>query len=393
MVLVVVVAALLAWQRPWQSDSTDDAAVPADAAARLTSQFAALSRATDQDDFARAAGDGPAASRFARAAWSARATLGVGDVRFRYLSGGDRVELGDGDTRARVEVTWSGAADGSADVQVRLRPRPGGTFDVVSVDRGTGALPVWLAGAVTVQRSDGTTVVRVDGGDDDLDVESLAARAREAVDTIVPGSDRGLTVVSAPSAEVAGALLGQGPQAVRQIAAVSTGFDDRNGQLAGPAVVLNPQVFDAMDGRAAQVVMTHEATHVLTGAIGSSTPDTWVVEGFADFVALHDDTASLAVSAGQTLAGVRADGPPANLPTGADFDESSYLLGSAYEAAWLAFRMLAEQRDDAAVIAFYRSVLAGESVDRAGRAALGLDTRQITARWRDYLTKSASTVS
>lgn len=396
LVLAALGIGLLLWQRPWSGESpSTSAGVPTDAGAALTAQFAALSAATSEPGFARAAGSGPAAAVFAEAAWQARVTVGAEDVTFRYVSGGDTAEFDNGDTRARVEIGWdrSGDAGRSGVVEMRMRPRDDGTFDIVSAGIGSGQLPVWLAGAVTVDRSGEVDVVRVGGGDADVDVEQLAAEARRAVVALVPGtSSRRLTVVSAPSAEVAGALLGQRGDTVRQIAAVSTTFDGRHGDVTGPVVVLNPAVFDAMDARAAQVVMSHEATHVLTRAVGTRA-ETWVVEGFADFVALHDDTAPLSVSAGQVLAQVRADGPPVALPTAADFDGSAYGLGAVYESAWMAFRMLGQQHGDADILQFYRSVLAGRPVDDAGTAAFGLTTDQITARWRDYLTKSASTVS
>lgn len=399
LVLAVLGVGLLLWQQPWQSDQTAPAVpVPTDAAAILTGQIAELSAATSAAEFARAAGSGPAAAEFAQAAWAARTELAADQVQLRYVSGGGSAEFANGDTLARVEISWppaSGSASGSdatGAVQMRMRPRADGTFDIVSAGLGSGQLPVWLAGAVAVERSDDVTVLRIDGGDDDLAVEEVAAVARRQVVSVVPSTSRQLTVISAPSDEVAAALLGQAPDAVRQIAAVSTSFDERNGTLAGPVVVLNPGVFDTMDERAAQVVMAHEATHVLTGAIGSRA-DTWVIEGFADFVALHDDTAPLSVSAGQILAQVRADQLPTALPTAEDFNGSAYGLGAVYESAWMVFRMVAEQADDDDVIGFYRSVLDGASVDAAGTAAFGLDTAQITSQWRDYLTKSASTVS
>ena len=381
---------LLLWQQPWSNGSDPDVGrVGSDAAADLTSQFAALSAATSEAQLAEAAGSSSTARSFAAASWKARTDLDVGPVSLRYVSGGTTPQFDNGDTRAQVEVSWAGD---DATVQFRMRPRGGGGFDVVSAGLGAGALPVWLAGPLQVDRSGGLTVVTVGGGDPDLDVRRLATVARTRVADVVPEADGPLTVVSTPSPEVAGALLGQSASSVRQIAAVSTRLDDRQGSLAGPAVVLNPGVFATMDARAAQIVMTHEATHVLTGAIGSRA-DTWVIEGFADFVALHDDDEPLAVSAGQVLRQVKADGPPDALPTAEAFDESAYGLGAVYESAWLVFEALRQQSSDADLIAFYDDVRNGEPTDAAARQALGLTTAEITARWRSYLTKSASTVS
>ena len=395
LVLVVLAVAVLVWQQPWRSQDPPASAgppIPADASARLIAQFAALSAADSREEFVAAAGSGPAAQQFGEAAWQARVALDVGPVQLRYVSGGDTAEFDDGDTLADVEVSWSDDDEvAPATVGVRLRPMPDGTFDVVSAGAVDGQLPVWLAGDVEVESEGEVTVVRLDGGDPDLEVEDLAATARDQV-TDVAEADGALVVVSPAAPRTSAALLGQQSGSLGQIAAVSTSFDLRHGDLAGPAVVLNPDVFDTMDRRAAQIVMTHEATHVLTGAVGTSI-ETWVSEGFADFVALRDDTASLTVSAGQVLAEVRDDGPPEALPGPADFDGATVGLGAVYESTWLVFRMLGEEFSETQVVGFYRDVLAGESIDAAAGEAFGLDTAQITARWRSYLTNIASMVS
>lgn len=401
--LVMLAGALALWQQPWRS--TDDGgsqSATTDVQAELTAQFAELSAATTRAQFVVAAGRDPAAETFAAQAWTARETLGVGPVALRYVSGGTAAEFENGDTSARVDVTWElddGANAGaesaqpdSATIMVRLRPADDGTFSMVSATARDSQLPIWLAGAIELDRTDDVTVVRIDGGDPDIDVRALARTAREQVGDVVGTKDAVLTVVSAPSASVAAALLGQQSAAVEQIAAVSTIFDTRHGDIAGPVVVLNPAVFDTMDQRAAQIVMTHEATHVLTDAVGTSA-EIWVVEGFADFVALREDTASLSVSAGQALESVRRDGAPEQLPTTADFSGTAYGLGAVYESAWLVFRMLGEQFSDAQVIDFYAAVRDGASTNDAAESTLGIGTEQITERWRDYLTNIASTVS
>ena len=147
-----------------------------------------------------------------------------------------------------------------------------------------------------------------------------------------------------------------------------------------------------MDERAAQVVISHEATHQLTEAVGTKT-EAWVAEGFADFVALHDDTAPLSLSAGQVLRQVADGGPPEALPSADDFGQAGRGLGSVYESAWMVFRMLGERHSDAAIVRFYRDVMSGTEVKTAVRRAFDLSVRELTAQWRDYLTKSASTVS
>ena len=140
--------------------------------------------------------------------------------------------------------------------------------------------------------------------------------------------------------------------------------------------------------------MTHESVHALTSAPLSSSAPLWLVEGFADYVALRRDDAPLAVSAGQALAQVRADGPPRTLPDADTFAAAGgHGLGAVYESAWLVFRMLAQERSNESIVAFYESVRDGADVDDAARRHLGLSVAQLTTQRRAYLEKSASTVS
>ena len=69
------------------------------------------------------------------------------------------------------------------------------------------------------------------------------------------------------------------------IAAVTTTEDGSLAPGAPVRVFVNPAVFDRLRQRGAQVVISHEATHVATGATFASMP-TWLLEGFADYVAL-----------------------------------------------------------------------------------------------------------
>ena len=103
------------------------------------------------------------------------------------------------------------------------------------------------------------------------------------------------------------------------------------------------------------MVMSHEATHVATDAATTSMP-LWLVEGFADYVALRDVDLPLSVSAAQVAAQVRLHGAPAELPADAEFDTGGTHLGASYEAAWLACRTLAELGSEDELVAFYDAV-------------------------------------
>ncbi|MET0820873.1 MAG: hypothetical protein ABWY58_07900 [Aeromicrobium sp.] len=400
-VLAVIAAALLAWQQPWRDPPVDDepAAIPRDASSRLTAQLRELSAATSEQEFVAASGDLPAGRDFGRRTWRSLRAVAQPGATFRYVSGGEVADRADGSAAATVDVAWRASDRSGLDpemtrrstVQLRVAPGPGGDLSLVGAGRADAGVPLWLLGAASVDADQGRTVVRIGGGDDALPIDEMVTAARAAVERTVRGVTGDLTIVSPHTQGQMAALVGQDQASVAQIAAVTTGIDGDT-TSTDPVVVLNPAVFATMDRRAAQVVLTHEATHVLTSAVGTTAAN-WVVEGFADFVALQDDTAPLSVSAGQILAQVRAGRVPRALPTDADFGSTQHGLGAVYESAWMIFRMLGEQHRRAEVVGFYRDVVGGEPVDRALASRFGLTTDELTADWQSYLTKSASTVS
>ncbi len=165
------------------------------------------------------------------------------------------------------------------------------------------------------------------------------------------------------------------------IAGITTTEDGSLTPGAPVRVYLNPDVFEKLERRGAQVVMSHEATHVATGATFVDVP-TWLLEGFADFVALRGTGIGVGTAAAQILARVRRDGPPDGLPTRADLSPTATGLGATYEEAWLACRFLGEEHGAAGVVRFYEAVSAGEPVARAFRTVLGTTQAAFVARWR-----------
>lgn len=395
----MLAVALLLWQQPWESSTSDDVVpVPDDAASLIADQFRALSDADTRQEFVDAAGAGETARTFATDAWNARAVLDVAGVEMRYLRGGEVSDRADGSTLAEVSVSWrvgrdsavTGTSVRDATVDFRLDPRPDGTLAIRSASAHEEPVPLWLAGAVEVERAPGVRVITVDGGVPDIDGPGMAEVARDHVREVEPDVDDNLTIISPRTRALTADLVGRTQKDVTPIAAVTTTVDGRT--ATARVIVLNPTHFATMDARASQVVVSHEATHLLTGAVGTNA-ETWVAEGYADFVALHDDTAPLSLSAGQILNQVKKDGAPKALPSQDDFDRGGHGLGAVYESAWMVFRMLGERNSDATIVRFYRDVLAGTEVDTALRRAFDVSLAQLTAQWRDYLTKSASTVS
>jgi hypothetical protein len=137
------------------------------------------------------------------------------------------------------------------------------------------------------------------------------------------------------------------------------------------------------------VVLSHEATHVATGAFVSPMP-LWLLEGFADYVALRDVTLPVSRSAAQVAAEVRRHGAPARLPSDAAFGPRTADLGATYEAAWLAVRQVALDAGERALVRFYDDANAGTPVARALPRATGLTVRALTDQWHHELRRLAA---
>lgn len=401
-VLLAVALVIAGIQQPWNGD--DDAASPAvprrssDVSAELATTIRGLDDAQSRTEFVEAAGDSKAAEQWAQTAWGNLAALDVDEVQLRFLSGGAYVAA-DGSTSAKVTVSWT-PADESILTSNKIGPQTvvfefdrvdSGRFDVVGTSPAAGPIPLWLAGDLKISAVDGGSVVGIDGSVS-ATMDTYVTKAYRAVRRTLPQAGSDIVVIVADTEAQAAALLGESTAGIGQLAAITTSLDGTSGAQAVNAIFVNPAIFHAMGDRAAQIVMTHEATHLMTGATGSTAPN-WLIEGFADYVALRDDTAPLSVSAGQILRSVKKDGPPAALPSRADFGASAHGLGATYEAAWLIFRMLGERHSVAAIVDFYRSVLDGTPVENALDEQFDLTVQQLTERWQDYLVKSVSTSS
>ena len=159
------------------------------------------------------------------------------------------------------------------------------------------------------------------------------------------------------------------PGTYDQIAAVTTSADGQLTPQSPVHVFVNPDVYDGLRPTGAQVVMSHEATHVATGRSLSTMP-LWIL-GVADHVALRDVDLPVARSASQIIAEVRKDGAPRLAAVGRRLRHPHPDLGATYESAWLANRLLAQDGGQAALVRFYRDVDGGVPVGRACRRTSG----------------------
>ena len=344
------------------------------------------------------AGDTAAADQLADLATNADA-LRLTDLAARYVGETGAVSS-EGKWHADVELTWRVAGFDprpvTSEVEVGFVPvgdagaaisSVGGAVDGAEGGEG-GRTPLWLVAPLQVRRT-AQTLVAVDG--DAAAADRFARLARRAVPTVrrVLPWPRPRLVVEVPSTtERMEQALGAAEGTYAGVAAVTASVDGSTRPGAPVHVVANPALFAGLDGAAAQLVVSHEATHVATGAATSGSMPMWLLEGFADYVALRDVDLPLSTTAGQVIAQVRRDGPPDHLPGPAEFDASSEGFGAAYEAAWVACRLLARLAGEDALVALHERVQGGEPLGQA-MAVTGYDLAGFTARWQQELEKMA----
>jgi hypothetical protein len=335
---------------------------------------------------AAALGADPAAETRLREVADTAAALELSDVTFRYVTEAGRIAP-DGTWTATVAATWriSGFEQTSARTEVEMAFADGGTR-IRSTGGGAGQTPVWLAGPATVRRTE--DVVVLDSGDT-LPVRPLVGIGEQAlvVARRVLG-DRAdhLVIEVPPSAAALHTALGLAPGTYDAVAAVTTSADGANVPGTPIHVFLNPDVYRGLGPVAAQVVISHEAVHALTEAPTVAGVEPWLLEGFADYVALRDVDLPVSRTAGQIIAQVRGDGAPAALPSRIDLDSQAHQLGAAYEAAWLVCVTLAEHGGEEALVGFYDAVLDGADLETALQARFGWSIADLTGAWQDKLT-------
>lgn len=410
--LLVAVAATATWflvddtqvvtppsAQPSAGASTDPApSSRADAASELLRELtAALEAGTRRGVLPLAAPGEPTARRELAAVLGNVRALGIEDLSMRYVDGdqgrtspADRRRFGDAAWVADVVLSWriAGYDEGTSSMEVALTLVD--TPDGVAFGSATGdydaPAPLWLLDELTVARTARALVVVAD----ESDLERYSALVRNAVRdvrAVIPGW-RGRLVVQVPaSPEQLHRLLDVEPGTYDSIAAVTATVDGSLRASAPVHILVNPEVFAGLGERGSQIVMSHEAAHVAVDAATTTMP-LWLLEGFADYVALARTDLPVSVTASQILAEVRRSGPPRALPGADEFDPASQHLGSSYEAAWLACRLIAREYGERGLIGFYEAVDEGVPMEDAfGR--LGTTERAFTRLWRGYLRELA----
>lgn len=324
--------------------------------------------------------------------------LEITDLAMRYLDensgrsvSGLPPRLQDKAWVADVQLSWRLADhdESPANLEVGLafvETDDGAAF--VSARGGWGRqTPLWMLHRLAVVESRRTLVMAATGRSEAREYDAMARRAVRDVAKVLPGW-RGSVVVAVPESQDDISRVLASSSSYGGIAAVTAPVDGSLAPSAPTRIFINPAVFDPLGEQGAQIVMSHEAAHVATDAAISTMP-TWLLEGFADYVALAHVDLPVEVTASQVLAQVRRNGPPDRLPSEADFESENKQLGASYEAAWLACRLLAERYGERRLIEFYERADRDGGVDDAFREVLGSTQRQLTAAWRDELRELA----
>lgn len=336
-------------------------------------------------DFASALRDGtPTGNETVDTAVTNVETLGVDVEELRFLDEDPALTAGlDDDEWAVVaDVAWK--VDGfdrvaaEAEVTVRLE-QVDDSLRITGFGGGPRPLPLWLTGDLTVRRTGGVLVVGTDAAAVQR-MDRLARRAASRV-TEVLGVATPLVVEVPASGTELDRVLGAEDGEYAAIAAVTTFVGRDTGRRTPVHVFVNPDVMAGLGPHGSQVVMTHEVTHLATDAVRARSP-LWLLEGYADHVALRDTSLPLSRTAGQIAEQVREDGVPSTLPGTAEFDSQVTHLGAVYESAWRAVEVLVAAAGEAAVHELYRRTATGESLDAALRALYGFGEGELTRRWQ-----------
>lgn len=260
--------------------STAEVAHPTVAAATLAS----LQRAVRSGDAEAASrlGSGDVADLLAAVADNAR-RLRLDDVSLTYVTETGETSGSDG-WGALVAVTWRvhGYDEASARTEVPFSFGDGGRT-IASVGGPSDRLPLWLSAPLDVRRARGALVMEAGSDTGAPSYERWAGRALVQARKVLGG--RGGLVVEVPADEEGlDRALDVDDGTYAAIAAITAPVDGSQAPRSPVHVFVNPSVYDDLDPVAAQVVMTHEAVHALTGASLSQKAPLWLVEGFADVI-------------------------------------------------------------------------------------------------------------
>lgn len=323
-------------------------------------------------------------------------SLGRDDLRLRAASGAAELDpsrtgvLGSDAWVQKVVVSWRPRTAREAAEQAIWwtfavegdRALLAGDVDAPAAEQ-LMSRPIWLGGPIQVARRGRVVVVAVRGpGAQPWPARGQAAIA--AVRSRLRGAWSGPLIIEVPATRQAfERSLGVADGSYAYIGAVAWPRGD-NRQTAAVHVVVNPQVVAGLSAEGIAVLLAHEATHVATRSVHSAAP-TWLIEGFADYVAYAAYPATEEAALVPLRRRIRGGWLPEALPSEADFRASAGELDLAYAQSWSLCRLLAERYGAARLERFYRVVGAGTDVGAALDTEFGLSTERLVQVWRHEL--------
>jgi hypothetical protein len=364
----------------------------------LRRQVAAY-RSPARADFAATWSPGPAAQLQANTVYDDLTDLGVKRLDLRYLPGSlggvpleRRVGASGNEWAADVVVTWTPAWTTRRAIRSVVRysfVAEQGAALVSRVDAAEGARePLWLQGPLEVRKTSRVFAVATTRAASKALASDVRTAVRDVGD-IVPGSPGHLLAYLPATGDDVERLLDSEPGSHDGIAAVAATINGAHDRAAPAAIILNPAVFSTLGRDGRHLVITHEATHVLTKAVTTTSP-LWIAEGFADYVGVGAVDVPVTVAAGRALRQVDRLGPPTTLPEDADFSAGSRDLEATYELAWLAARLIAFEYGEHQLVAFYEAAIDDPAdVEDAFVRQLGTTESEFTRQWRAHLTELA----
>lgn len=183
--------------------------------------------------------------------------------------------------------------------------------------------------------------------------------------------------------------------AVDSIAAVAiaAGSDSHTHTATGQRVVFNPNGANKLSDLALRVVLRHEITHIAVRGYTKDGAPMWLLEGFADYVGYRDSGLAMAQAAPNLAAQVRELGPPAGLPSDAQFRADSGQLELAYQQSWSVNRYIAERFSEDTLVQLYREIamagrVSARQLDNELRSVLGFSLTELVQGWREFLRTS-----
>lgn len=363
-------------------------ASPAEAAAALAAFVEAVEARDAQAMAQLAPPEGSVADELLSGIAANVRSLDLAAVGARYVDQVGTVAA-DGSWTGVAELTWQlrgfDEHPARSDVVVRFVP-DGDELGIAGFEAppdARGRLPLWLRGRLSVARS-GAVLAMVDGSQDDAD--AAAGRAERGIDVVqgvLPDWSSPVVVEVPSSAADLDTTLGAEPGTYAGIAAVTAAVGDPSDADGPVHVFVNPELTDGLRRAGAQVVMSHELVHVATDAVRRPV-EPWLLEGFADYVALRGTRLPDRVTLALAIDAARRDGVPDTLPTAAELEPQALDLQARYEESWLACRMIAERLGEPALAGAYHEASRGVPVERGLRRA-GLSIGELTRTWRHQL--------